>query len=229
MDHCRPRKTGPRFALAVVGCSAHPDRRYTLYPPGHYPYGREAVAPYSPSGALLLDGARGRPAWETTLFAAAMDAAEGKGWPSDSPWHDARRRRTQGRRLELAGRLLGVHPDLDESTRERIATWLGVATMILLSGARRWGASWRDRGAAVLAVLVALPIQASLLDRLGAAGALGGLWTESQRWDAARRSWVVARSPGPEHSIADAPRSRAPPPTTLPGAARPARAPSSES
>jgi len=55
VDHYRPRKTGPRFALAVVGCSAHPDRRYTLYPPGHFPHGRQPVAPYSPTGELLLD------------------------------------------------------------------------------------------------------------------------------------------------------------------------------
>ncbi|MFH1609828.1 MAG: hypothetical protein ABID40_04280, partial [Candidatus Bipolaricaulota bacterium] len=44
VDHHRPRKTGPRFAVAVVGCSVHPHGRYTLYPPGLIPYGREPVA-----------------------------------------------------------------------------------------------------------------------------------------------------------------------------------------
>jgi hypothetical protein len=229
VDHYRSRKTGPCFALAVVGCSAHPEGRYTLYPPGHFPYGREAVAPYSPTGQLLLDGETGEPVWEATLFACAVDAAQGERWPSDSPWDDVRRRRTQGRRLDLAGRLLGVHPELDDGARERIATRLGVATMTVRTAARGWVRSWTMRGAAILAVLLALPIQASLLDHFGAAGAMGGLWPEPRRWEAGRGTWVVARSPHPEHPTASSPRSRSPPPTTLPGAATAGPAPSSES
>ena len=229
VDHYRPRKTGPRFALAVVGCSAHPDRRYTLYPPGHFPYGRQPVAPYSPTGELLLDPRTGQPAWGATLFASAVDAAQGVLWPSDSPWSDARRRRTQGRRLDLVARLLGVHPELDGGVRERIATRLGVGTMTVRTAARSWSRSWTMRGAAVLVVLLALPIQATLLDRLEAAGAISGLWPEPRRWEAARGSWVMARSGRPEHPTAAPPRSRSPPPTTLPGAATAARAPSSES
>jgi hypothetical protein len=232
VDHFRVRKTGPCFALAVVGCSAHPDRRYTLYPPGHFPYGREPVAPYSPTGQLLLDGETGEPVWEATLFACAVDAAQGERWPSDSPWDDVRRRRTQGRRLDLVARLLGVHPELDEGARERIATRLGVATMTVRTAARGWVRSWTMRGAAVLAVLLALPIQASLLDQFGAAGAMGGLWAEPRRWEAARGNsgtWVFARSPHPEHPTTSSPRSRSPPPTTLPGAATVDTAPSSES
>ena len=234
VDHYRVRKTGPRFPLAVVGCSAHPEGRYTLYPPGHFPYGREPVAPYGPSGELLLDGRTGQPVWEATLFACAIDAAGGVGWPVDSPWNDARRRRTQGCRLDFCARLLGVHPQLDEGVRERIATRLGVATMTVRTAARSWApwAPWTMRGAAILAVLLALPIQATLLDRIGAAGASGGLWPEPRRWEAARGNsgtWVVARSPHPEHPTTSSPRSRGPPPTTLPGAATEGPAPSSES
>ena len=232
VDHYRPRKTGPCFALAVVGCSVHPDQRYTLYPPGHFPYGREAVAPYSPTGQLLLDGETGEPVWEATLFACAIDAAGGVGWPPNSPWDDARRRRTQGRRLDLAGQLLGVHPELDDGMRERIATQLGVATMTVRTAARGWARSWTMRGAAILAVLLALPIQASLLDQFGAAGAISGLWAEPRRWEAARGdsgSWARVRSLHSEHPTASSPRSRSPPPTTLPGAATAEAAPSLES
>ena len=50
VDHYRKRKTGPCYAVAVVGCRV---RRYTLYAAGHYPYGRVAVVPYSASGELL--------------------------------------------------------------------------------------------------------------------------------------------------------------------------------
>jgi hypothetical protein len=75
LDHHRPRKTGPGFPLAVVGCSRHPLGRYTLYPPGHVPHGRQAVVPCSPSGRLLQDSATGQPVWQATLFRAAIDAA----------------------------------------------------------------------------------------------------------------------------------------------------------
>ena len=46
-------------------------------------YGRQSVAPYRPSIELLLDATTRQPSWEweTTLFAAAIDAAKGKGWP----------------------------------------------------------------------------------------------------------------------------------------------------
>ena len=227
VDHYRPRKTGPCFPLAVVGCSAHSQRRYTLYPPGHVPYGRVSVAPYSPSGELMVDAATRKPPWETTLFAAAGDAAKGEWWSSESLCDDPRRRRTQGRRLELAGRLLGVHPLLEEGVRERIATRLGVATMKLLGGAGAWSRSWKTRGAAVLAVLYSIPIQASLLYRMLTAGAAGGLWAQPRQWDADRATWLIwVEAPSPaseraEHAAAAASRARDPPPTNSPGAAAP--------
>lgn len=114
VDHDRPCKTGPRFPLAVVGCSVHREHRFTLYPPGHFRYGRRPVVPSSPSGPLLRESASGRPAWEASVFAGALDAARGCRWPADSPWDDVRRRRTQGRHLEFAARLVGVHPELAE-------------------------------------------------------------------------------------------------------------------
>ena len=221
VDHRRRRKTGPRFPVAVVGCTVHPVGRHTLYPPGHIPYGREAVVPCSASGPLLRAGETGDPGWARTLFAAAVDAAGGVRWPSDSPADDRRRRRTQGRRLQLAGRLVGVHAELDEGTRERLATGLGVATMTLASGARSWSRSWTQRGAAVRAVLLALAIDGALLDRILAAGVIVGVWTGVRRWEPARGnsgSWVVPRSSPTERSTVVSPRGRSPPPTTLHGA-----------
>ncbi len=103
VDHYRLRKTGPCFPLAVVGCSTHPQGRYTLYPPGHFPYGRKPMAPYSSTGELLPAVGTNRPLWEMTIFAAAVDAADGERWSPESPWDDSLRRRTQGRRLELTG------------------------------------------------------------------------------------------------------------------------------
>ena len=137
------------YAVAVVGCRVHGRRRYTLYPPGHYPYGRVAAVAYSAGGELLLDAVKSQPQWQATLFGAAQDAAAGRIWPAEQhSWEDrrdTRRRRTQGRRMEMAGRLTGVSAELDERQREQIATRLGVATMTVISGARRWGRRWIGR------------------------------------------------------------------------------------
>jgi hypothetical protein len=211
VDHLRDRKSGPRFPLAVVGCSRHRQHRFTLYPPGHVRYGRVAVAPYDPSGKLVYNEGTHEPAWQETLFAAALDAAAGERWPADSPAQDSRRRRTQGRRLERAAWLLGVHPELDLLTRERIATRLQVATMTLLEGARSWGASWTAQGSAVLSVLLALSPPLALLDRLLAGGALTGLWPEPSV-----ESPSPSRSARSERFAAGAHRPRGPPPTNLP-------------
>lgn len=218
VDHYRPRKTGPRLPVAVVGCGRHRLGRYTLYPPGHVPYGRQAVVPCSPSGPLLRDPATDQPVWSATLLGAAVDASAGQRWPAHSPAGDERRRRTQGGRLALAAKLLGVHPQLDARTRERIATRLRVPTMTLRDAAHSWATRWQTRGAAILAVLLALPIDGSLLDRILAAGAVADLWPPSQRWDPGRRTWVRARSRHTKRPVASAPGSRAPPPTNSPAA-----------
>ena len=224
VDHYRFRKSGPRCSLAVVGCTKHPYGRYTLYPPGYFPYSRAPMAPYTLSGELLLNPVTGQPLWESTLFAAGVDAATGERWPEESLSDDPRRRRTQGSRLQLAGGLLGVDPQLDEGDRERIATCLSVATMKLISGAKIWASDWKHRGTAILSVLLSIPVQTSLLDRILAAGALSGMWAgrDPHRWDADRKTWIagpLARSGLREHHDAASLRDRAPPPTNSPDAA----------
>ena len=227
VDHYRERKSGPCYPIAVVGCRVHGGRRYTLYPPGHYPYGRVAATPCSASGDLLLDAAGRRPQWQATLFAAAQDAEQGKLWPSEQNWWQPLStpcRRTQGRRLEMAGRLTGVSPELDEREREQIATRLGVATMTVISEAQRWGRSWPSRGAAIVAVLEALVCSATLGDRMGAAGAVSDLWGPPRprlvaRWEQAGKSWLVAatgRSEAREQGVAGSLGGRAPPATKAP-------------
>ena len=187
----------PTGALPVWPCSGSAVQRD----------GKAVVGPCNGATAVGGDAVRtGQPPWEATLFAAAQDAKKGDLWPAEVRWFDenddAGRRGTQGRHLEVAGRLTGVHRQLEQRQRERIAVRLGVATLTLIAGARRWGRSLQSRGEAILEVLAAIPIGASLLDRLLAAGALSGLWNSSQprsapqRWDALRGSWVIA--PGAE-------------------------------
>ena len=191
------------------------------------PYGRVAYAPYSATGQVLLDADSGQPQWEATLFEAAVDAEQERSWPSEQHWWqevELPRRRTQGRRMELAGRLTGVHPELAESARERIATRLGVSTLLLITAAGQWGRAWRTHGAAVLAVLRAVGAGASLVDRLPAAGAVIDLWGPPRprrvaRWEAGGASWVLApigRSEAAEQQRSPSARRRSPPVTKSP-------------
>ena len=75
--------------------------------------------------------------------------------------------------------------------------------MTVISGARCWGRSWRSRGAAIVAVLLALAGRATLGDRMGAVGS----------------SWAVAatgRSEAREQRAAGSLRGRGPPATKAP-------------
>ena len=124
----------------------------------------------------------------------------------------------------MGGRLTGVSGGLEEREREQIATRLGVATMTVMSGARRWGRSWQSRGAAIVAVLGALACSATLGDRMGAAGAVSDLWGPPRprlvaRWEQTGKSWLVAASGGSEareQGAAGSHRGRAPPATKAP-------------
>lgn len=217
VDHYRPRKTGPGFPLAVVGCSAHRYGRYTLYPPGHFPYGRKPVAPYSASGHLARHPGTGEPLWEITLLDAAMDAASVEERPGEHRLEEPGRGRSRRRQLEVAGRVTGVHPEVDERARERIAARLGVATLALRTAAHGWARSGAMRGAAVLTVLAGIPLEVSLLDRVLTAGTIADLWAPPQRWDPAQRGWIGASSVRRERRLRGLPRGRSPPPTTLSG------------
>lgn len=155
-----------------------------------------------------------------TLFAAALEAAQGQWWPADSPAEDERRHRTQGCRLAWAERVLGLDRAVEAAVREQIATRLRVPTLTLLSQGRCPSRSWRTRGRAVHAVLRALPSDASLLDRLLAAGALRQLWPTPQRWDPLQRTWRRDDSGGRERGAAGGAQSRASPPTNSPSGPR---------
>jgi hypothetical protein len=208
IDHRRHRKTGPCFPLAVVSCRRHPTQRYTLYPPGHVPYGRQALASVSPSGPLLLDAETRQVCWDGTVFQAALDAADGVRWREDSPAHDPRRRRTQGRHLELAERLLGVHRSLPDRTEEQVVSRLQVAMLTVRDAAARGSTSWTERALAVLVVLAALRVDGALLGSLLSAGLAVGLWARPCRWEVRHQRWERARelpAPSPVRAARDPP------------------------
>ena len=194
-DHRRERKTGPLFALTVVRCGLH-RRAFTLYPPGHVPYGRIAIAPVSSDGALIKDAPSdvrtpgeapiAPPSFSDTVFGAAIDAAAGRAWPRAHPARPAHWR-TQGRRLVRSAQLIGIAPttaDDEVRHREQMARHLGVPTLLLVEQARRWNKArgYRERGAAIARVIAEMDASRRLSDQLLCAGALGGLWGPPSRW-----------------------------------------------
>lgn len=187
------RDTGPCHPLRRVKC--HHGSGYRLYPLGHYPRGREPVAPVSSSGEIVrvaqgedpyIDKKTvGKPAWYITLFSAALDACAGIGWSRGSPAEDPRRRRTQRRYIEITATLLGLACDVGEEVSQRIAECLGVGWLVLSDKRRVYQSSltYLERGPAVVAVLDMIPVDRSLAHRLLTAGFIAGLWGRPKRWD----------------------------------------------
>ena len=185
----RSRDTGPCHPLRRVKCQHGPG--FTLYPPGHYPRGREPVVPMSPKGEVVRVVAGDEPktpdgpAWYRTLFGAVLDAARGLSWSRESPAEDPRRRRTQRRYIVIAARLLGLAAGLEEEISQRIADGLGVAYLVLSEqrSAYQYTLTYEGRGAAIVSILEMIPQDRSLAQRLLTAGFMAGLWGRPKRWD----------------------------------------------
>ena len=146
-------------------------RRYTLYPPGHYPYGRVSYAPYSTAGQVLVDAESGQPQWEATLFEAALDARAGGALAIGAAVVAA----LGGARAANPGASSGVGRTAD---RGASAACRGGARTDRhaagggddgpeIAGARAWGRWWRTRGVGG----AACPCRRRL-----DAGPLGGSW-----------------------------------------------------
>ena len=197
--HRRDRKTGPCFPLVVLSCRTH-RLGFTLYPPGHAPYQRQAVLRLGPDGSAVI-GEGERPAlweYESTLFEAALWARTGRAGGRDSGAGPARLWwSTQGRHLQLALRLLGLARELDCRGRELLAQVLVVDVLLLheLAKGLEMCSGYRALGSAIGRVLEALHGGALRARRLLCSGHLVGHWGEPLHWDKVRRCFV--RSPFP--------------------------------
>jgi hypothetical protein len=188
-DYHRPRKTGPCIPVAVLECSTH-RRHFTLYPCGHVPYGREAVAPVGLDGRALsaasagpatAEGEEPCPPWGQTRFSAVLDAAQGKAWPRDSPgpcWT------TQLQRLDELAALLGLEPTPSAALGEKLALLLDVPRLSLLDAAKGLARAvgFEARGVILVATLERASKGRRILDRVLACGALSGLWRPVHLW-----------------------------------------------
>ncbi len=179
LHHWRERKTGPEHPLMVVRCEVH-EVALTVYPPGHYPYGRRALAPCSPGG---VEPAASERDWKNTIFEAATSGANGRAWMREAAWGSEWWWSSQGRLLDLALMLTGTHPELAEGLRHRIAEALQVPVLELREQASgiRAHPGYRRRGVAVVAVLGKLT--GSVVRRLLVVGQLVGLWGRALWWN----------------------------------------------
>lgn len=193
---------------------------FTLYPPGHVPYGRSALAPVAPDGGVLQSAPsvevgevgcaealhRAQPstsspdAFSNTIFDAALDAARGVAWKhaeqlASSPDGCDRWWSTQQRHLLRATKLVGVDPSLTIDVRLQVAEALSVPALVLIEAAGEFArsAGYIACGSAVLKVLSRIPRGAYLAERIAESGFLVSLWAEPLRWDPRRR--CVQRKP----------------------------------
>lgn len=183
----RPRVTGPGFPILVMECEAH-GVFFTVYPLGHFPYGRKPLLAVAPDGKPLQD----EPAkdnedacWLDTQFQAALDAAERKAWPREHRKPSQRWWPQQRRLLAWAMTLLGIGLEPVSRGAQRIAAALAVPLVLLKEGLEQVRArpGYHSRGKAVRGVLRKIPSDAGRLDRLLAAGHHAGLWRRPYRWD----------------------------------------------
>jgi len=183
VDHWRERKTGPRYPLMVPRCSVH-GKAFTVYPPGHFPYGRRGLVRASPEGLEQADAHRD---WDETVFEGAVAAARKQTWPREADGGSDWWWSTQGRLMVLALSLTGTHPDLAADLRHRIAETLRVPALLLFEQASRIRANpgFVNRGSAVVAVLDRL--FGGVVRRLLVVGQLVGLWGRPLWWDGVLR------------------------------------------
>ncbi len=183
VSHWRARKTGPQHPLLVMRCRDH-GRAFTVYPCGHVPYGTTRIAPVTEGGSPLSTS----DPWRATVFAATLDASLNDQWPRDSPPDDPRRLRTQSRRLERAGLLLGLGDMAPVVAQGLVPTLLAgdavtaVEAALLLDSA----VGIQARGQIVAELLEMSVGRPNVLDTTLIAGAVAGLWGPPIRWEPAR-------------------------------------------
>lgn len=185
------RVTGPKHPLLVMSCKTH-KTFFTVYPSGHAPYQRFGVAGTEYASSTLSKGAEGTEeplkAFESSLFGAVIDAANGKSWLRKWVKEPRKWRETQRRYLSKALALFGLTMRLVQAECARVAEILDVDLLLILEQRNRIKAQpgYRSCGSAAVSVLRSmLKVRGSpVVARLLIAGHAAGLWGKPLWWDA---------------------------------------------
>jgi len=192
INHHRVRKTGPCFPLAVVKCDKH-HFCFTLYPPGHVPYGRRPlIANIAVDGSKInnepidIHNSENKLAsFQGSFFDAALDAGFSKTWPKESFMGSLESRfNTQLRHMDRASRLLGIHSALDIKQTEEIAEILNLPRQVVSENLSelKHQPTLKKQGQTICQLLMILPQTLSLFERLVEAGSTAILWPTPCFW-----------------------------------------------
>lgn len=175
----RERKSGPEHVLAVCRCHAH-RVSFTIYPPGHVPYGRIAIVAADSEGRRIRGDALAM-----TVFSAASETTERDGRARQDAVHEPRvHRRTRGRRLGLCAAIIGIAGEMTDPMHGRIADALSVPALLLREAAQAYSASCSmyERAGVIRSVLVRVALATRRIGLL-AAGYFARLWGRPNDWD----------------------------------------------
>jgi hypothetical protein len=193
--HQRRRKTGPAWGFVEVAYCAEHELAFTLYPPGHVPYGRVPWVDLAPDGSEVQRKAVAAPgpapppvppSSSPSLFTAAADAAAGERWQRDTaPDPPDAVLSTQRRRVTRAAGVFGLVAGLPPGAQSVAAvTQVPAGQLAEAAGgltAERGLCVWGREVTRVLAEIAARAGRV-LMDRLAVLGHLAGLWGRPYRF-----------------------------------------------
>ncbi len=176
----RDRKTGPEISLCVVYCKTH-DAYFTLYPPGHVPYGRTALVDLTLSGEELEQD-RGPP-FTGTYYQAALDGEQGRAWPKESAeGSQVPRFETQKRHLTRCCTQFSI---LDKTNWEKATDAIKVAGIVLKQASEilKFHKGYRMMGSCICKIIRQITPTIQTFLGLASCGYYAGIWPEIQWWD----------------------------------------------
>ena len=185
-NYLRERKTGPCIPLVIVRCITH-NVSFTIYPPGHVPYGRESLVDIALDGFQIqaeLETDTIFNAFEGSLFDSALKASQGLFYPKEGPYelpticYD-----TQLNQIKKSALLLGISAPDQALGNEYIAETLNIPRQFQI-GQSSHSTAWNSKktGQAILRLLEKLP-QDCLFERLVCCGFIHGIWPPLYIWN----------------------------------------------
>lgn len=192
-NYRRERKTGPCIPLVVVQCTTH-NVCFTIYPPGHVPYGREPLIDIALDG-FQIDAKLEKDAipnsFEGSLFEASLKASQGLFYPKEGPYelpmicYD-----TQLNQIKKSAMLLGIAEADQVSNNEHIAEILNISRQFQIGlSSHIHRAAWNSKkaGQSIRELLENLP-RDCLFERLASCGFVCGIWPPLYIWNAETRT-----------------------------------------